>query len=176
MTDENDIRDEELREALDALPREVQPERDLWPDIAARLAPRRNRFRYWPAAAAVIAIVAVGAIVAALLLSRPAANKGLVATSAKRPPANVVMPQTVRAQTLAASVRKSTRLDPKTQAVLLKNLAIIENSLDNIQQALKQNPDNPGLQTLLYQMYRNEAALLNAAQRVQLQTSTGIAL
>ncbi|MGH8272822.1 MAG: hypothetical protein ACRES9_00985 [Gammaproteobacteria bacterium] len=177
MTNEssNDIRDENLRKALSALPRKIEPERDLWPGIAARIAPRQHYYRYWPAAAA-IAVIAVGAIAAAILLNRPTANKAFVATRPQQQPIAVSMPHNARAQTLAASVRKATRLDPKTQAVLLRNLAIIENSLDNIERALNKNPDNPGLQTLLFQMYRNEAALLNAAQRVQLQSSTGVAL
>ncbi len=175
MTDENDndIQDEKLRRALAALPREIRPERDLWPEIATRIAPRRRQ--YWPAAAA-IALVAVGAIVASIVFTRPAANPGVAAIPTARKSAPVTMPQTVRARTLAASIRKSTRLDPKTQAVLLRNLAIIENSLDNIRRALRDDPNNPGLQGLLYQMYRNEAALLNAAQRVQLQTSTGVVI
>src|SRR6185437_7597306 len=48
MSDEtrtDEIRDEILRKAMESLPREIAPERDLWPGIAARIAPRRNRFR-----------------------------------------------------------------------------------------------------------------------------------
>lgn len=167
MTD--DLRDETLQKLIDGLPREVEPERDLWPGIATRITPRR-RLHYWPAVAA-IALVAIGAIVASLLLIHPAANRTVAVAPVSSQPSSVTMPQTARAQTLAASVRHSTRLDPDTRAVLLRNLAIIENSLDNIQRALNENPNNVGLQPLLYQMYRNEAALLAAAQRSELQST-----
>ena len=49
-----------LDTALDAMPRSVEPERDLWPAIEARLEPRevRNGRRWlWPAAAAVLLVV-----------------------------------------------------------------------------------------------------------------------
>lgn len=180
MKDEkpDDRLDDALREAIAALPREIQPQRDLWPGIAARIAPRRRFARYWPAAAA-IALVAIGAAVGTAWFDRatvpaPAVQQAFVAAPAANPRAPAVMPRNPRALALAASVRQSTRMDPKTQAVLLRNLAIIENSLDNIQQALRQAPDDAGLQQLLYQMYRSEAALLDAAQRVQLQSSTGV--
>lgn len=175
MTNEDpeEMLDEKLLNACAALPREIQPTRDLWPGIAARIAPRR-RFMRLASLAAAVALISAGAIVAAILWGHPTLGPRL-ATRAPQEPAAVVMPQTERAVAIAASVRESTRLDPKTQAVLLRNLAIIENSLDDIQQALRQDPGNPGLQQLLYQMYRSEAALLDAAQRVQLQSTTGVA-
>lgn len=175
----DDVLDEALRKRIAMLPREVRPKHDLWFGIEARIAPRHRFLRYWPAAAAVAVVVLAGAIFFATQFSRPVAHApALAARIAPQrvlsQPALDVMPRTPRAIAIAASVRRSTRLDPKTQAVLLKNLAIIENSLDNIQRALRQDPGNPGLQQLLYQMYRNEAALLDAAQRVQLQTATGV--
>lgn len=172
----DDIEDQDLCRALDRLPRDIQPPHDLWSDIAKRLAPRR-RHRYWPVAAA-IALVALGAIAGSILLTRPTTNQtvAIAPVPVAQQSAPVAMPQTARAQTLAASVRNATKLDPQTRAVLLRNLAIIEHSLDNIQRALRNNPNSAGLQNMLYQMYRNEAALMSAAQRVQLQNSTGMAL
>lgn len=177
MTTENpnDMLDGKLRDALAGLPRDIQPQRDLWPAIDARITQRHRFMRYLPAAAAVALAVLVGGIVLALHFSHPTVDEPSVAVNVVRPSPLDVMPGTPRATAMAASVRRSTRLDPKTRAVLLRNLAIIENSLDNIQRALQQDPDNPGLQQLLYQMYRSEAALLDAAQRVQLQTPTGVA-
>ncbi|MGH8215623.1 MAG: hypothetical protein ACREPZ_08015 [Rhodanobacteraceae bacterium] len=75
---------------------------------------------------------------------------------------------------VAAAIRQNTRDDPHTQAVLLTNLDLVETSITHIQQALNENPGNTGLQPLLYQQYRNEATLVAAAQRVQLQTATGV--
>lgn len=51
--------EQQLQQALNQLPREIQPSRDLWPELSARLeatpqlsaAPKR---RYWPAIAAAV--------------------------------------------------------------------------------------------------------------------------
>lgn len=182
MTDEirnnetDEIRDETLRKAVASLPREIAPERDLWPGIAAQIAPHRNRFRPWSIAAGIACLIALGGIITVLSLHR----QPMPATVAVRQP--VAQPQPTaaatrsneRADMLAAAIRRSTREDPHTQAVLLTNLDLVETSITRIQQALDENPGNPGLQPLLYQQYRNEATLVAAAQQVQLQTATGV--
>jgi hypothetical protein len=173
-TGNDEIRDERLRKAVESLPREVAPEHDLWPGIAARIAPGRQRFRTWSIAAGIACMVAVGAIVTALSLHRPQAPAATFASQqpATQPAAPTTLPNE-RAEMLAAAIRRSTREDPHTQAVLLKNLDLVETSITHLQQALDEDPANPGLQPLLYQQYRNEATLVAAAQRVQLQTATG---
>lgn len=171
----DEIRDETLRKAVESLPREMVPERDLWPGIAARIAPRRRQFQSWSIAAGIASAVAVGAILAALSLHRqqtPAALATRQPTTQPQPVAAAPLPNE-RTRMLAATIRRSTRQDPHTQAVLLKNLDLVETSITHIQQALNEDPGNPGLQPLLYQQYRNEATLVAAAQSVQLQTTTG---
>lgn len=171
----DEIRDETLRKAVECLPRELTPGRDLWPGIAARIAPRRHRFQPWSIAAGIASVVAIGAILAALSLHRQQAP----ATLASRPSATQPRPvaagpsQNERTRMLAAAIRRSTRQDPRTQAVLLANLDLVETSITRIQRALDEDPGNPGLQPLLYQQYLNEATLVAVAQRVQLQTATG---
>ncbi|HEX5313569.1 MAG TPA: hypothetical protein VFX38_01485 [Gammaproteobacteria bacterium] len=175
MTDE--IPNETLRAALAALPRELAPERDLWPDIEARIAPRRHFAKPWLAAAALAVVLVTGSIAAAIFGPRtPAPTQSVAANPLRAPSGFDAAQQRLRATTIAASIRESTQLDPKTQTVLLDNLGLIETSLANIQQALARNPGNASLQSLLYQLYRDEAALVAAAQRVQLQTTTGVAL
>lgn len=173
----DDTRDDTLRKAIDSLPREAQPVRDLWPGIAERIGPPRRRIKPWPMAAAVAGFIAIGAIAATITLSlHPREVQGPAATQTPTQPAPLHGPrmESPRARVLAATVRRNTRLAPKTRAVLLKNLAIIEGSIANIQRALSENPGNAGLQPLLYQLYRDEAALLAAAQRVHIQTTTGV--
>ena len=46
-TGSDEIRDETLRKAVASLPRDVAPEHDLWPGIAARITPARHRFQAW---------------------------------------------------------------------------------------------------------------------------------
>jgi hypothetical protein len=174
-TGSDEIRDETLRKAVASLPRDVAPEHDLWPGIAARITPARHRFQAWSIAAGIACMVAVGAIVTALSLHRqqaPAIVASRQPVTQPRPAAATPLPN-ARAEMLAAAIRRSTREDPHTRAVLLKNLDLVETSITHLQQALDEDPANPGLQPLLYQQYRNEATLVAAAQRVQLQTATG---
>ena len=174
MTDE--IRDETLRKAVESLPREMAPERDLWPGIATRITPHRYQLQPWSIAAGIASLVAIGAILTALSLHR----QQVPATLATRQPST--QPRLVaaapspneRTRMLAAAIRRSTRQDPHTQAVLLTNLDLVETSITHIQHALNEDPGNPGLQPLLYQQYRDEATLVAAAQGVELQTSTGV--
>ena len=47
MNGKHEIGEAELRMALHALRRDIEPERDLWPGIAARLQPRPPRQALW---------------------------------------------------------------------------------------------------------------------------------
>jgi len=49
------MNERELHDAVNRLPKSIEPPRDLWPDIAARLGARRRRLWYWiPLAAAAV--------------------------------------------------------------------------------------------------------------------------
>ncbi len=173
----DELRDETLRQAVASLPREMAPARDLWPGIAARIAPRRQRSRQaWSLAAGVALLIAIGAIFATLPMQRPQAPASLASQQpALRPrPVAAKSQPNERTRMLAATIRRSTREDPQTRTVLLANLDLVEASITRIQQALGQDPGNFGLQPLLYQQYQDEATLVAAAQRVQLQTDTGV--
>ncbi|HEX5418811.1 MAG TPA: hypothetical protein VFY39_02315 [Gammaproteobacteria bacterium] len=172
-------RDDPLRAALDALPSEIEPPRDLWPGIAARIAPpkRGSAYRRWSIAAAML-IALAAAIGTALRGSAPTMLRGRApaepfAASGPLTQTGAASPYfAARARFAEAAVRDSTGLTPETRTVLLQNLRIIETAMSNIQQALEKEPGNLQLRRLLFQLYQDEAAVLNAAQRVQLQTST----
>lgn len=171
-----DDRDDALRAALAKMPRSIEPTRDLWPDIATRIAPaaKPHTHRWWGIAAAIV--IAVGAAAAGLTLHPTAPADRYAATPSAPSPAAEAEYFGARARFAAAAVRNSTGMAPDTRAVLLHNLAIIEKSMTNIRQALARDPNNLQLRRLLYQLYQDEAALLNAAQQVQLQTTTRTAL
>ena len=69
------------------------------------------------------------------------------------------------------SVETAPNLAPATRAVILTNLKIIEGSMEQIQDALEKDPNNPRLRSLLYDLYQNEARLLAATQQIQTQTT-----
>lgn len=168
--------DNSPRQAIDALPRDIQPERDLWPGIAARIKRRRPPSRRWLTGIAAAALIAFGALIATVVSRSHAPSAPAVATAPAGQTGSDTAWFDARSTYAVAAVRESTRLAPNTQAVLLRNLHIIEMSMANIRQALDKNPNDIRLHRLLYQLYQDEAALLDAAQRVQLQTTTRTAL
>ena len=157
-------RPEWLQEHLDALPRELEPRRDLWPGIVAGV--QRGRRNFW---------VPVG-IAASLVLSASAAwftwlgyqesarNADTMATVAG------VLQQiqspyvAVRADYAAQWPALRQELDPETAAVVEKNLAIIHQARTELVRALEKQPNDPALQQLLR---RTLAAEVDLYQRVR---------
>lgn len=77
------MKESELQEAISSLPREIRPERDLWPAIEARLEsagtatqlPRQRPFWYMPAmAAGLLLALATGIFIGRGLGLRPAGD------------------------------------------------------------------------------------------------------
>lgn len=122
---------------------EQMPERDLWPGIAARIAPRRRRalqpWMGYAMAASVVAALTIG-------LWREAPG-----------------PQPAPVATLLAYAPTSTlgRVHPQQQALLKANLGIVKDAERQLQQALEQDPDSRALQRML-QSVRDQRGVLKA--------------
>ena len=175
-----------LDTALDALPREVPPGRDLWPGIAARLEPRAGigaGNRLWPAAAAAVALVAVTALVTAGLLRRettPVARQApavpaVTFAAATFGPGQVLDPaydaaRRELARTLSARID---RLPPEARRQLERNLAELRRASAEINAALELSPGDPLLEELLLNAYQDELAVL--ASVTQLAGANGAA-
>lgn len=164
--------------ALDALPRSVEPERDLWPAIEARLEPRdvrAGRRRLWPAAAAVLLVAGSSLITAALLRD----DEPLVATqgpaagqihyaSAGFGPGQTLDPAYEQARqglarTLSARID---RLPPDARRQVEKNLAEIRRASAEINAALELSPGDPLLEELLLNAYQDELAVLASVNQL----------
>ncbi|HSN18814.1 MAG TPA: hypothetical protein VLV87_11480 [Gammaproteobacteria bacterium] len=163
---------DKLKSALRELPREVHPSRDLWSGIEARLARRPRAARplwAYSLAASVLLAVAAGALWSLGL------HHGIKSTT----PQTIVAQGNSQQDTYLAqraayaeqSVESATDLAPATRQVILKNLRIIESSMQNMQAALDQDPNNPRLRALLFDLYQNEARLLAATQQAQAKTT-----
>ncbi|HEV8264875.1 MAG TPA: hypothetical protein VGQ06_07975 [Gemmatimonadales bacterium] len=76
------MNERELREAVGRLPKSIEPPRDLWPDIAARLSTRRPRW-YWLPLAAAAAVAAV--VVTRNFSGAPSSGSWPVSVLAGRP-------------------------------------------------------------------------------------------
>lgn len=164
----NDVIDDRARQMAE----EIHPERDLWPEIAARLQPPARPATapsQWPLAlAAGIAVVALTAAVTWQLAVRsiqpPVAIEDALTSLAEVSSDADLLPGTglveTRAQLVAVLQANWSRLPVESQHAVAQNLVEIRRSLDAIAVALAQDPDNVSLQKLLHTTYEQELEML----------------
>lgn len=168
------------------LPKDIAPERDLWPGIAARLDERApndarsaeiqpHRWRRPLALAASLLLATIlgfwtgngadeGRPASTVQAVAPAGPRAAVLTSAD------ALQQTRRE--LAASVRaRLETLPPDTREVVATNLAAINKAMDEIDAALKTAPDSGLDGRLLLSMYVDQLTLLNTMNNTLPRTS-----
>lgn len=154
-----------LKAAADALPREVEPGRDLWPDIRARIAkePRRSLvFRPYLLAAA-SALIAVGAT--AWVMERRT-EQALAEAESSRAFATVAAFERSSAELAATLERRGATLDPRTRAVLEQSLRTIDEAIAEARVALDTDPRNPAVQAFVAAAYRQKIDFLRRANDV----------
>jgi len=144
---DDDPADPRTAELLRALPREVAPPRDLWPDIEGRLKHRRSRVaaRGWIIG---FAIAAAAALV--FLVPRPAAR-------GPRPsPESTEMQLILNATTGSRSA---------TAHSLARYLGILDGAIAETDAALRETPGDPALRDFLTTLQRRRLELLAQAAR-----------
>ncbi len=167
--------------ALAGLPRAIEPRRDLWPGIAARLdEERRGRRRFdgwlWPAAAAV-ALAAASSLITASLLGgqrEQAATVAVGAMGAARVvpaafgPAHTLDREYVAARRELSSLLQARmeRMPPSARQKLEANLAELRRAADEINAALIEQPGDPLLEELLLNTYQDELAVLASVNQL----------
>ncbi|PYQ53310.1 MAG: hypothetical protein DMF78_09255 [Acidobacteria bacterium] len=177
-------REERLQRALlaqaAALPREVPPGRDLWPELAARLRGAegargvvRPSVARWVRPAALAAAAAVVVALFAGLWKRgpspvaPASPMGtLVSAAAGTSPALLEAEREYARATaalMAALDQQKNTLSPETRAVLDANLKTIDDALAEVRAALQKDPGSAQLAHLLTSTHQKK---LDALQRV----------
>jgi anti-sigma factor RsiW len=149
-----------------ALPKSVEPARDLWPGIQTRLAPRgRGRARFalpgWLLAAAAVLLIAVSSAVTALLLD-PSGRRSAA------PLASALSPLEVQYASAAAELsaelnRVRTQLAPATLLIIERNLAVIDSALAESRRALASDPGNATLEGLVIAVWRQKMDFLRRA-------------
>jgi len=185
------IEDDLIHQAR-ALPRSLEPERDLWPEIEARLAvpdarqttrpihtpapepPRRSGWSPYGMASAIAAGLLL-TLVAGIWLGGamdPQQHTMDVADSAGpeyRTPVPVaanlaVSPDLAKTrQELAESIyQQLAAMPPETRQVVTENLATINQALDEIDQALEFTPDSGLDRRLLMSIYADQLTQMNA--------------
>jgi len=166
-----------LRERVAELPRTVEPPRDLWPEIEARIGAakvvRATFGRRALLAAAAVVLIASSVVTSYLVGRRQAASETAV-TPVSRPVTSGVLAASfaevgvndyhaVRQQLLDVLERRRDELSPATMDVVLLNLRLIDDAMDQIAEALGADPGNELLMRQLVSVYRQQINLLERA-------------
>jgi hypothetical protein len=169
-----DDADAELERRARALPRAIEPPRDLWPGIERRLAPRRPRRPRWLPLAAALALAA-GAWLLGRVATRSAPAPAPVATA---PATGTPMPAPApdlapdeagpdpARQLLAALERDAGTLSPGTVAALRRNLAVIDSALAESRRALAADPGDGDAERWLRLVERQRLDLVRQVVRL----------
>lgn len=161
-----------------ALPRAIEPPRDLWPAIADRIAAgaARSRAASWWAPLALAVAAALVMTLAATLLRRqgpsrsPAALVPALETVSMRPIGDAEADyERATAALLAALDERRDSLSPETLAAVERNLAVIDQAMAEVRAALRKDPGRPQLARMLAATHRKKVDVLQRV--VKLSTS-----
>jgi anti-sigma factor RsiW len=167
-----------------ALPEEMRPAQDLWPDIEARLrgpegmrlVPRTGLAR-WMGPMSIAAAAAVVVALSAALWTRggsvivPAGPQGSLQPIAVGAPSSALLDserEYARATTdlMAAIEAQKETLAPETRAVLDANLKTIDDALAQVRAALVKDPGNSQLAHLLTSTHQKKVDALKRVVRL----------
>ena len=162
-------RDDKLIAEASKLSTEISPERDLWPGIEQAIrVPQRSRWTpRFAQAAAVVLLVGASSMITWMATKDQARIIEVV-------PADLVFEQASFGGRYALGVgyqeahrdlqaqldAELVRLSPDARKEVEENLAMIRGAIGQINKALADEPDNPLLQELLLQTYREELAMM----------------
>jgi hypothetical protein len=187
MSNESNKTGDPLSQMLAALPKDVQPERDLWQGIQAEIgktpivtdsAPvvHFSSTRWFQIAAGVLLVLATS--LTTFVVTRNSMEKDAAVQVAQQQPVPTAtaplnaMPVSFGTEALGADYLKARSeldqrfearmktLPPSTRAKLERNLAELRHAANEISTTLAENPSDPLLQDLLMSTYQRELQLL----------------
>jgi hypothetical protein len=156
--------DEAPHPGIEMLRAPQAPQRDLWPDIEARLAPgvspivRRSRWRQsvWLAAAG---FTGTALLAAAILSQRPHRDVDSASVAALRASAEVAA-ATLPAQDAAIQPVAMVRpVHPESRALVKANLKLVNSAEVQVRKAMQSDPDAAYLQSLLATAHQQKKSL-----------------
>jgi AcrR family transcriptional regulator len=153
--------------AVSELPRDVAPDRDLWPQIHARLAPRRRSWTLPVSLAASLLIAALGFVIGLHVRGTAPAqvasqDAGALIRTALLSPAY----QSERKQLLDALPGKLKRLPPDAQQRVRDSLLAVQTAMRNIELELGRDAGNALLQELFISTCQEEVRVLTAVDAI----------
>jgi len=188
-----------LDQLLGELPRDVQPARDLWPEIKAQIAadqPRAARpvhtQRWLQLAAAVLLVVGSSVITFFVVQSSMQAGVQQQVVDARNEVTQQIDPmlkampvrfdgheglgksyEEARAQLDAEYAKRIQSLPPLVRAKVERDIADLRRSAREISSTLAQYPSDPLLQDLLVSTYQREIQLLSDVNNMAATTAAG---
>lgn len=176
-----DFSDKQITQQAQQLPKDIQPEHDLWPNIANRIKdlpqeqPRAKQNTWLPLAMAASLLIAIGALGFAGY-TNVQLQQQLEQTADSEAKVQALIDaieqpyQTARTSYLQALATQEQQLSAEEREVVRKNLEIINNAADEIRAALVKNPNDPLLMEALILTHNKELALLNQLTNQGLDT------
>jgi hypothetical protein len=183
---------EELRALIGRagdLPRAIGPDRDLWPPIAGRMSPREpglvqrllDSLRSWRALQPVAVATAAALVVLIVLAIRggepPVPTEPRIAEQEMPEQAAVAVMEALEAECEQGDLEMaeySSRVEGTQYfpilALITENLRIIDQSITELREAWKANPDSPRVARMLAAAYRAKVALQGRASRFGAET------
>jgi anti-sigma factor RsiW len=157
------------------LPRAIEPQRDLWPEIGERIArPALVDRSLWPLryplAAAAVLLIAVSSATTAIVVYRLGAGR----TSGGGPPSSTSadwlvaeLPYTQAAEELRATLEENRqRLAPETIARIEANLEVIDQAIGETREALQADPADANLRRMLWSAHQAKIDVLQGVNRL----------
>jgi hypothetical protein len=174
-----------LRVLLDgaaALPRELVPERELWPGIAARLRPSLQSFprrspRPLTLLAAAAVLIALSSAITWRIARAPGAPVAVTSTSAPafrlaafKPAPDLLEAEreyaSATSELLAAIEARRDSFAPETLDTVEQSLRAIDDALKNLREALRGDPGNDELTLLLTATHKRKVDALRRVVRL----------
>lgn len=164
IEDAREPADLRLAREIRNLRREIEPSRDLWPGIERRIAeyPQRRegerRFDWMPWGVAASLVLATAAFVISVIPGDPFTPE-LVSMdrSIDQMQAEYLR---VRNPLVQEFTETNRNLDPETMEDLYRNIEIMEQARREIEEAVRQNPENRRLVEMLMDIHEQELELL----------------
>lgn len=184
-----------LREQAASLPRDLEPDRDLWPEIETRLAPTRvmrvefaargplawlglrTAWAQWAtiAAAAMLLIVASSVITAYFTGALGPAGDPFAGGAGLAQPVSTILTELEPAEVgyaraiedlIQALDEHRDELDPDTVTAIEANLRVIDRAIRRARTAIEQDPEDPTLARALTDNYRRKLEFLERTNRL----------
>jgi hypothetical protein len=160
---------DKLDQALAALPREVEPSRDLWPAIRAELKPMEAQPkrivgspRMWQLAAGIVLMALSSVVTYVIVRSEPAQHVATAPAANTSGAGDALALEYLRARADLDRVfaERVAKLPPATRAKIENNLAELRRAADQLTATLAEHPSDALLHELLMSTRQRELQLL----------------